>query len=58
LKLNQKVEVYAFFPNQPEYELFGKIYQDSFPPSKRAENEILTSFLKKHKKKPIGCTQV
>jgi hypothetical protein len=58
LKLNQKVEVYAFFPNQPEYELFGKIYQDSFSASKRAENLIIQSFIKKHKKKPIGCTQI
>lgn len=58
LKLNKKVSVYAFFPDQPEYSLFGKNYTDSFPPSKRAENEILISFVKKYNKKPIGCTQI
>lgn len=57
LKINKKVEVYAFFPNQPTYEIFGKKYKDSFPPSKRAENVILNDFIKKHNKKPIGCTQ-
>jgi hypothetical protein len=57
LNINKKVEVYAFFPVQPKYELFGKRYQDSFPVSKRAENIILNSFIKKHNKKPIGCVQ-
>ncbi len=57
LKINKIVNVYAFFPEQPKYILFGKEYQDSFPTSKRAENEILNDFIKKHKKKPIGCTQ-
>lgn len=57
LKINQIVNVYAFFPEQPRYNLFGKEYQDSFPTSKRAENEILKDFVKKHNKKPIGCTQ-
>ncbi len=57
LKINQVVNVYAFFPEQPKYNLFGKEYQDSFPTSKRAENEILKDFIKKHNKKPIGCTQ-
>jgi len=57
LKIGEKVAVYAFFPEQPEYEIFGKKYQDSFPPSKRAENEIIKDFMKKHNKKPIGCTQ-
>jgi hypothetical protein len=57
LKINQIVNVYAFFPEQPKYKLFGKEYQDSFPTSKRAENEIIKDFIKKHNKKPIGCTQ-
>jgi hypothetical protein len=48
LKINQIVNVYAFFPVQPRYSLFGKEYQDSFPTSKRAENEILKDFVKKH----------
>lgn len=53
----EPVSVYAFFPEQPKYCLFGKEYQDSFPTSKRAENEILSQFIEQHKKKPIGCTQ-
>jgi hypothetical protein len=57
LKINEIVNVYAFFPEHPKYTLFGKEYQDSFPSSKRAEKEILQDFLVKHKKKPIGCTQ-
>ncbi|MCL2567663.1 MAG: GIY-YIG nuclease family protein [Alphaproteobacteria bacterium] len=57
LKINQPVKVFAFFPEQPKYTLFGKEYQDSFPTSKRAENEILKNFIQKYNKKPIGCTQ-
>ncbi len=57
LKINKKVNVYAFFPQKPKYSLFGEEYQDSFPVSKRAENIILENFIKKHNKKPIGCTQ-
>ncbi|MDI9325405.1 MAG: GIY-YIG nuclease family protein [Alphaproteobacteria bacterium] len=57
LNLNEIVEVYAFFPKQPKYILFNKTYQDSYPPSKKAENIILKNFIKKHDKKPIGCTQ-
>lgn len=57
LNINKRVKIYAFFPDQPHYDLFGKTYQDSFPPSKRAENIIINDFLEKHKKKPIGCTQ-
>ncbi len=53
LALNEKVQVYAFFPEQPIYELFGKSYKNSFPPSKQAEKIILEAFIKK----PIGCTQ-
>ena len=58
LKINEIVNVYAFFPEHPKYVLFGKEYQDSFPSSKRAENEILKDLIKNHKKKPIGCTQI
>lgn len=57
LKINLPVDVYAFFPDQPEYELFGKKYQDSWQVSKRAENIIINDFIKNHNKKPIGCTQ-
>ncbi|GAA8238846.1 hypothetical protein HpKG61_05230 [Helicobacter pylori] len=57
LKINKIVQVYAFFPEQPTYTLFGKTYQDSFSTSKRAENVILENFIKNHNKKPIGCTQ-
>ncbi len=57
LKINKKIEVFAFFPDKPEYELFGKKYKDSFPPSKRAEKIILNDFIKLYKRKPIGCSQ-
>ncbi|MCQ2980983.1 GIY-YIG nuclease family protein, partial [Helicobacter pylori] len=57
LKINKIVQVYAFFPEQPTYTLFGKTYQDSFSTSKRVENVILENFIKIHNKKPIGCTQ-
>ncbi len=57
LKINKIVNVFAFFPEHPKYVLFGKEYQDSFPSSKRAENEILKDFIKKYNKKPIGCSQ-
>jgi hypothetical protein len=58
LLLNLKVDIFAFYPDQPQYTLFGKSYQDSHPASKRAENIILTDFVKLHQRKPIGCTQV
>ena len=57
LNINKIVNVYAFFPEQPKYTIFGKTYQDSLSTSKRAEKEILRTFVQNHNKKPIGCTQ-
>ena len=57
LNLNLEVFVYAFFPQKPRYEIFGQVFEDSYPPSKKVENIIITDFIKKHGKKPIGCTQ-
>lgn len=57
LKINEVVQVYGFFPDLPEYILFGKKYKDSWPTSKRAENIIISDFMAEHNKKPIGCTQ-
>ncbi len=57
ININEIVQVYGFFPDQPEYILFGKKYKDSWPTSKRAENIIVSNFMKEHDKKPIGCTQ-
>lgn len=57
LSINEVVQVFAFFPDQPEYELFGRKYKDSWPVAKRAENIIINDFINKHNKKPIGCTQ-
>ena len=57
LKINKEILVYAFFPQKPKYEIFGQVFEDSYPPSKKAENIIITDFIKKHGKKPIGCTQ-
>lgn len=55
LKINKEVFVYAFFPPKPRYEIFGQVFEDSY--RKKAENIIITDFVKKHGKKPIGCTQ-
>ncbi|MDR2527156.1 MAG: hypothetical protein LBC92_04755 [Rickettsiales bacterium] len=57
LKINKIIEVYAFFPENPKYTVFGKEYQDGLSTSKRAEREILKDFIKNHNKKPIGCSQ-
>lgn len=57
LSINLIINVYAFFPDLPEYVLFGKKYKDSWQVSKRAENIIINEFVEKYNKKPIGCTQ-
>lgn len=57
LKINERVEVYAFFPDKPTYTLFGETFHDSYPPAKKAENILINDFIKKHNRKPIGCTQ-
>ena len=57
LKINKTVYVYAFFPEEPEYEIFGQKFKNSRPPSKTAEALIIQNFIDKHKRKPIGCTQ-
>ena len=59
LNLNEIVRVYAYFPPKPTYDIFEQTCCcDSYPPSKRAENIILTDLIKNHNKKPIGCTQI
>ncbi len=57
LNLNLLAKVYAFFPEPPTYFLFGKQYKNNIPITKKAENEILNSFINKFGKKPIGCIQ-
>lgn len=57
LKINLPVDIYAFFPDLPEYELFGKKYKDNKPIQKKAENILIKDFIKKYNRKPIGCTQ-
>ncbi|RLA08498.1 MAG: hypothetical protein DRQ51_02505 [Gammaproteobacteria bacterium] len=57
LNMNKIINVYAFFPIQPKYKIFGKEYQDGRAPAKTAENKIINEFIKNHNKKPIGCTQ-
>jgi hypothetical protein len=57
LNIGKKVKVYVFFTEKPKYKVFGKVYQDGVQPAKRAENIIITDFIKNHSKKPIGCTQ-
>ncbi|MBE8182639.1 MAG: restriction endonuclease [Candidatus Portiera sp.] len=56
LNINRKVNVYAFFPVHPKYEIFGEKFQDSYPAAKTAEKKIIKHFEDIHKKKPIGCT--
>lgn len=56
LSINHKVKVYAFFPEQPKYEVFGEKFQDSYPVAKTAEKKIIEEFEATHNKKPIGCT--
>ena len=57
LNINKTINVYAFFPETPEYTIFGKKYQSSYPPTKTAEHKILEDFISKFGQKPIGCTQ-
>lgn len=57
LKINKPVSVYAFFPEEPEYEIFGQKFKNSRPPSKMAESIIINDFIEKYERKPIGCTQ-
>ena len=57
LSINVKIEVYAYFPPKPSYEIFNHLFKDSYPPAKRAENIILKTFKENHKRLPIGCTQ-
>lgn len=57
LNINKIIKVYAYFPDKLEYDIFGEKGEDSFPPAKRIENKIITDFIKKYNKKPIGCTQ-
>jgi len=51
------VYVYAFFPEEPEYEIFGQKFKNSRPPSKTDEVLIIQKFIDKYKRKAIGCTQ-
>ncbi len=57
LGLNEIVNVYGYFPDKKEYEIFGEFGEDSFPPAKKVEKKIIADFIKKHNKKPIGNTQ-
>ena len=57
LNINKTINVYAFFPETPEYTIFGKKHQSSYPPTKTAEHKILEDFISKFGQKPIGCTQ-
>ena len=57
LTIGEKVDVYGYFPVQPEYTIFGNKYKSSKSASKVAENLIIKDFVEEYKKKPIGCTQ-
>lgn len=57
LTIGEEVEVYGYFPVQPEYTIFGNKYKSSKSASKVAENLIIKDFVEEYDKKPIGCTQ-
>jgi len=57
LSINEEVEVYGYFPVQPEYTIFGNKYKSSKSASKVAENLIIKDFIEEYDRKPIGCTQ-
>ena len=55
LNINKKVEVYYFFPEEIEMDVFGEKEMISLP-AKRFEKSILTELKEKHKL-PVLCTQ-
>lgn len=57
LKINQKINVYVYFPKKPEIDIFGEKIRTTRPVTKVVENKIIKDFIKKHGKKPIGLTQ-
>lgn len=57
LTIGEEVDVYGYFPIQPEYTIFGKKYKSSKSAAKVAENLIIKDFIEEYDKKPIGCTQ-
>ena len=57
LAIGEEVEVYGYFPDLPEYTIFGEKYKSSKSASKVAENLIIRDFIEEYNKKPIGCTQ-
>lgn len=57
LSIGVEIDVYGYFPIQPEYTIFGKKYTSSKSASKVAENLIIKDFMDENKRKPIGCTQ-
>lgn len=57
LSIGETVDVYGYFPIQPEYTIFNNKYKSSKSASKVAENLIIKDFIDEYNKKPIGCTQ-
>jgi len=57
LRINEPVYVYAYFTDQPEYEVFDMKFKNNRPPLKTAEHLIIQDFIDRYQKKPIGCTQ-
>ena len=57
LNIGITVNVHAFFPEKPSYNLFGTEYKDGLAPAKTAEKIIISDFQQTYGKKPIGCTQ-
>lgn len=57
LAIGEIVDVYGYFPVQPEYSIFGGKYKSSKSAAKVAENLIIKDFVERYNKKPIGCTQ-
>ena len=51
LNLNLEVFVYAFFPQKPRYEIFGQVFEDSYPPSKKSRKYHHHRFYQKARQK-------
>ena len=54
LNIGEIVEDYAFFTEKPEYKVSGKAYKDGAQPAKKAENIIITDFIKNHSKNQLA----
>lgn len=55
--MGQVVDVYCFYPDEYPYEMFGAHGREAFPSAKKHEKRLLSLFVARYGKKPIGCSQ-